>query len=134
MALELDPYRSAFLSLCVLGLLWVVQATVADLALVRAKHVPGTPIPGGHDSFVFRAARAHANTNENVGTWAFVAIACILFGVSAAWVNTLAWVFTGARGVHMIAYYADIRPLRSGAFAIGLLATGALAVLGLLGR
>ena len=58
---------STSLAACtVLGALVLTQVLVADIAHMKAKHVPGMPVTGGHASFLFRAVRAHANTNENL--------------------------------------------------------------------
>ena len=52
----------------------------------------------------------------------------ILLAADATWVNRLAWTFVGARGVHMLAYWFDVRMVRSAAFTIGLAATVGLVV------
>ena len=89
----------------------------------------GMPIAGGHDNFLFRAARAQGNTNENLGTFIMLALSAVALGASPAWANGLAWVFVAARLGHMLTYYMDLRPARSACFGVGLLALIGLAVI-----
>jgi len=103
----------------------------ADVAGILNKHVPGTAINGGHDDFLFRATRAHANTTESVGAAILVSLFAILAGADPVWTNTTLWVFLGARVVHTVAYYLDVRLLRSAAFGIALTALFVLFGLGL---
>ena len=105
------------------GLL-LVQLLVADVAGIRAAHIPGTPVPADHDSFLFRASRALANSNESVVIFvllSFVA-ALTLEGSGREWAGYCLWSYLAGRGGHMLCYYFDIRLLRSVSFAIALLA------------
>jgi uncharacterized MAPEG superfamily protein len=112
-----------------LGIAVLAQVIVADVAGVRSRHVPGTPVTGGHDDFLFRATRAHANSNENLPLFLLAALAAAGLGASPAWTGYLAWIFTIARIAHMLCYYADLRAARSLAFGVGLAATvGLLAI------
>ena len=113
------PYSTAVAGYVVLGILVLVQVLVSDVAAIRAGHVPGMPITGGHEHFVFRATRAHANTNENLATFLLLSLAAILAGANPRWTNGLVAVFVFSRAVHMLAYYADWRTLRSTAFGLG---------------
>jgi uncharacterized MAPEG superfamily protein len=115
-----------------LATLMLVQVLVSDAALVKAGHVPGTPVTGAHESFLFRATRAHANTNENLGLFLLGSLAATSSGASPQWCGLLAWGFAVSRGVHMIAYYADLRLLRSAAFGVGLLCSGGLITLSII--
>lgn len=121
MADFLKPYEATLFASAVLGGLLLVQLLVADVAAMRARHTPGTPVTGGHDDFLFRATRAHANTVENLPLFLLFAVSATLGGASAPWVNGLSWGFVVARAVHMAAYYADLRRLRSAAFVAGIL-------------
>jgi uncharacterized MAPEG superfamily protein len=114
------PYTSALHALVMLAVLFLVQLLVADVAGLTSKHTPGTPVVGGHDDFLFRAVRAHANTNESLAAFILAAFAAIALAVDPVWVGRLVWGFVIARALHMAAYYADLRNLRSGAFALGL--------------
>ena len=125
----LVPYASVIAALAAMGLLFLVQVLMADVASIRAGHVPGTPVGGGHESFLFRATRAHANTNENLTFFLLAALTAVFAGASPRWSAVFAWSFVAARLVHMVAYYTDIRTVRSAAFALGLIATAGLLVL-----
>jgi uncharacterized MAPEG superfamily protein len=122
------PYSVTLAASVVLAFLVVVQLVVADVAGIRAGHVPGMPVASGHDSFHFRATRAHANTNENLPLFLLVTLAAILLRASPGWTNWLVAGFVAARAVHMAAYYADLRLLRSTAFTVGLVCIVGLAV------
>jgi uncharacterized MAPEG superfamily protein len=123
------PYAPVAGALMAMGVLCLIQALVADVAGMRAGHVPGMPIAGGHDNFLFRAARAQGNTNENLGTFIMLALSAVALDASPAWTNGLAWVFVAARLGHMLTYYMDLRPARSACFGVGLLALIGLAVI-----
>jgi uncharacterized MAPEG superfamily protein len=127
MQVLLMPYHSSVLGLLALAVLAVIQFGVADIAGIRAKHVPGMPVAGGHDSFLFRATRAHANTYENLGLFLLLVLICLFAGASPRWTAICIWLFVAARVAYMGCYYADLRFARSTAFAVG-----ALAQLGLL--
>jgi uncharacterized MAPEG superfamily protein len=115
------PYASTLTATAVLAGLFLAQILVADVAAIRAGHTPGTPVAGGHDDFLFRATRAHANTNENLPLFLLLMVSAVLGGASPSWVSGLTWGFVVSRAVHMAAYYADLRTLRSAAFGICLL-------------
>ncbi|NJO12894.1 MAG: MAPEG family protein [Gammaproteobacteria bacterium] len=102
--------------------LFLVQLLVLDLTGIRAKHVPGTPIPADHNSFLFRATRAHANTNESIAAFILLTVIAVFASASSAWTNVSAWVYVAGRLGHMLCYYADLRAARSVAFAVSLLA------------
>lgn len=121
------PYSSAVVGFVVLGALVLVQMLVLDVAGIRAGHVPGMPVTSGHDDFLFRASRAHANTNESLATFVLLGVTAILAGANPWWTNVLVGVFVASRAGHMLAYYADLRPLRSAAFGVGFLALIGLA-------
>lgn len=132
MSEALLAYHPTLVACVVLGVLIVVQVLVADLAGIRAKHVPGMPITDGHASFLFRATRAIGNTNENLGLFLLLAALAIVLGARAQWVNGLAWVYVAARAGHMGFYYARIGWARSTAFSVGLAAQIGLLVLDLM--
>ena len=113
------PTLTAFVCL---GGLFLLQALVADVVAIRAGHVPGMPIAAGHGDLLFRATRAQANTNENLPIFILLSVSAVLLGASATWTNRFAWAFVLARAAHMLAYYADLRPLRSAMFGIGIVA------------
>lgn len=122
-------YSCALSALLLFAVLMVIQFAVADVAGIRAKHVPGMPVAGGHDSFLFRATRAHANSNEQLPLLVLMVLLCLGLGASPEWTGRLLWAFVAARVGHMLFYYADQRLARSGAFVIGSIAQLGLLVL-----
>jgi uncharacterized MAPEG superfamily protein len=113
------------------GGLLLVQAVVADVAGIRAKHTPGMPVTSGHSDFLFRAVRAQANSLENLPAFIVLSLAAMLLGASPQWAGGLAWTFAGARMAHMAAYYSDVRTARSIAFALGFLSLIGMLVIAL---
>ena len=118
----LVPYGSTLTAYVCLAGLYLVQALVADVVAIRAGHVPGMPVTSGHDQLLFRATRAQANTNENMSIFTVLSLAALLLGASPGWTNGLASTFVLSRLVHMLAYYADLRTLRSASFGVSLVA------------
>jgi uncharacterized MAPEG superfamily protein len=114
-------YHTSVLGLLVLAILAVIQFLVADVALIRAKQVPGVPVTGGHDSFLFRATRTNANTAENLGLFLLLVLLCFFSAANPRWTAIGIWIFVAARAAHMSFYYADLRTLRSAAFGVGLI-------------
>ena len=129
----LVPYSPTIWAFFATGILLFVQIVVADVAGIRARHVPGTPVAADPQSFLFRAVRAHANTNESVAVFILLALFGVLAMVSPAPLNVLSWVYVAARVAHMAFYYAGIALFRSVSFGIGLLALLGMIVLGLSG-
>jgi len=116
------PYQTSVVVLGAYGFLSLLQLLVADVVAIRRRHEPGTAITGGHDDFLFRATRAHANTNESLATVVLIAGFAIAVGAAPGVVNTGLMSFLGFRVLHMAAYYLDLRLLRSVAFGLGLVA------------
>lgn len=58
-------YFPTLLGFLAIGILLLLQLVIADVTAVRAGHVPGAPVDATRASKVFRAHRAHANTNES---------------------------------------------------------------------
>jgi uncharacterized MAPEG superfamily protein len=125
----LIPYTALIQASTVLAALVLVQVLVTDFANLRAKHLPGAPVPVDHKLFLFRAARAHANTLENLATQVLLVVLAILAAASPKWAGIAAWGFTAARAGHMVCYYGDWRLARSVAFGVGLFAQFALLAL-----
>jgi len=121
-------YSSVLAAWVAVGLLYIVQAVVADLTAVRLKHAPGMPVAGGHDDPLFRVTRAQANTNENLPLFVLLTAAAMLLGNAPGATANCAWAFVVGRVIHMLAYYADLRPIRSAGFVIGFVAMCVLAV------
>lgn len=129
MAEWLVTYHSVLAASTVLAMLILVQVLVADLAGMRARHVPGMPVTSGHGDFHFRATRAHANTNENLPVWVLLVTLAVLLAADPKWSAYAAWLFTAGRAGHMLFYYLDLRLARSVAFGLSLLAQFVLLVL-----
>ena len=121
-------YSSVLTAWVVVALMYLIQATVADLVGVRTKHTPGMPAEGGHDDLLFRVARAQANTNENLPVFILITAAAMALGNSPSMTANCTWAFVAGRAIHMLAYYADLRPIRSVGFVIGFIAMIVLAV------
>ena len=124
----IQPYHATLFCLLVLAGLLVIQFAVADVAGIRAKHVPGMPITGGHSDFLFRATRAYANSYENLGLLLLLVLLCLFSGAHPAWTAVGTGLFTLGRAGHMCCYYADWRLARSVFFGLG--ALGQLILLG----
>lgn len=120
------PYTSLAAAGFALAILLLAQILVADVAGIRARHVPGTPVTGGHDDFLFRATRTHANTNEVLGLFLLLLVVAIVAGADPRWSAAAAWGFVAARAGYAVCYYADWRTARSVVFGAGLLAQAAL--------
>jgi len=126
----LPPYGPAIAALGVTAGLLLLQILVADVASIRARHVPGTPVEADHAHFLFRAVRAHANTNESIAAFTLLVLSGVLAGASPRWINLLAWVYVGARVAHMLFYYAGVQIARSLSFALAMAALVGMLVVG----
>lgn len=122
------PYAPAVFAMAATAALFLFQLLVLDLVGMRSRHVPGTPVAADHASFLFRASRAHANTNESLAAFVLLAVVAILSSASPAGVNACAWLYVAGRLAHMLCYYADLRTARSLAFAVSLTALFALLI------
>lgn len=125
------PYHHVITAIGATGVLLLVQILVVDFAGIRARHVPGTPVAADHGVFLFRAVRAHANTNESIAAFVLLALFGMLGGAQPQWLGILAWAYVGGRVAHMLCYYANLRLLRSIAFGISLLALLGMAGVGI---
>jgi len=115
-----QPYLLSIGCFVAVGGLLLVQLLVADIAGLMKGHVPGSAPDASHESFHFRATRAHANTNESVAAFVLLAFAGIALGASAFWVNWLSVAYCAARVAHMVFYWLKLAPLRSLSFIVGL--------------
>ena len=122
MSEALLAYHSTLLACVVLAGLILAQLLIADVASIRAKHVPGMPVTDGHASFHFRAVRALGNTNETLGLFLLLAALAVVLGANARWTGILAWVYVAGRAGHMTFYYARVGLARSAAFSVSVVA------------
>lgn len=116
-----DLYSPTILAMVVAGLLLLLQLFVADLTAIKAGHKPGHPIPADSGSFLFRSARAHANTNESIAAFVLFAITGILAGANPYWLNLLSLAYVGCRAAYMAAYYIGLSLIRSIVFGVSML-------------
>jgi len=87
-----NDYRLTIWVMGIAGFLLLWQLVIADLTAIRHKHKAGYPIPADSTTFLFRSARAHANTNESIAAFALLAIAGMLSSAPPTWINGLsAW-------------------------------------------
>ena len=114
------------------GGLLLIQLLVLDVAGLKARHRPGTPVEPDHGNFLFRASRAHGNTNESIAAFILLGLFGVLSAAPAGWLNTLSWVYVLARIAHMLCYYANVQLLRSLSFGVGLAALLGMLVVGVL--
>ena len=126
----LVPYMSTVWALGVSGALLLIQLLVVDLAGIKARHRPGTPVEADHGDFLFRATRAHANTNESIAAFVLLVLFGVLSAASPIWLNALSWVYVVARVAHMVCYYAGFQLPRSVAFGVGLVALFGMLIVG----
>ncbi len=127
----LSPYSGTVICLGAIGALMIIQMLVADLIGMKNKHVPGAIVETNHKDLLFRAVRAHANTNESVAVFITLALFGMFSGANPAWLNGMAWAYLVARIWHMGFYYAGQGMLRSAAFAIGLIANIGMLIVGI---
>ncbi len=113
-------YSLTVYALGLAGLLLLVQLLVADIAGIRAAHKPGHPI-AADGGFLFRATRAHANTNESIAAFALLALAGMHSAAHPQWLNGLALVYLLCRVAHMGFYYGNLMLPRSIAFGFSAL-------------
>lgn len=122
MSTILQTHAATVWTLLGLAALVVVQVVVATAATRKAAQVPGLPLTVGHESFAFRAFRAHQNTLENLPPFVLAVVVAVVAGVSPSLLDAASLGFLAARLAHAVAYYRGVAPARTAAFAIGLLA------------
>lgn len=125
------PYSSTVSGIGATGALLLAQLVVLDVAGIRERHAPGAPIATDPSNFLFRASRAHANTNESIAAFILFALYGMFSGGSPGWLGAAAWTWVAARAAHMLFYYANIPLARSISFGVGMLALLAMFVCGL---
>ena len=125
----LISYESSAIALGVLAAVILLQLLIADVAGIRARHTPGTPVDGGHESFHFRAVRAHANSGESLGVLILFVLAAVGVQVDPTWLMRSLWAIVFLRLLYTLCYYFDWRALRSAVFGLILLAIASLGLL-----
>ncbi|HEY1181148.1 MAG TPA: MAPEG family protein [Rhodocyclaceae bacterium] len=127
----LEPYAITVLAMLATAALFIVQMLVLDVAGIRSRHEPGAPVHADHANFLFRATRAHANTNESIAAFILLAIIAIFSMASPKWAGIFAWLYVAGRVGHMLCYYANLKLARSISFGVSLIALVALLLLDL---
>lgn len=124
-------YHSSILICAMVATLFLVQLIVADIALFLKKHQAGHPLEPNHSHFVFRAVRAHANTNESIGIYILLLLFCIMSQSAAHWLTMTSGLYCVSRLAHMCFYYCNIHLARSISFGCSLLGLLGMLVTGL---
>lgn len=101
----------------VVGLM-LIQLLTVDVAGLVTKHIPGTAVPQNHASFLFRANRAFANTNESIALYVLLLVLLIFTGSDPLLSGYAAMTFLGGRVLHSICYWFDLRIARSITFVV----------------
>ena len=117
----LKPYELSIFVTGILGLIFIFQLLVADVAAIAAKHTPGFPVIPNHNNFFFRATRAVANSNESVSIFVLLLIFGIFSGAQAKWLNISVSIYLLGRIAHMFCYYFDLKSARSAGFIVALI-------------
>ncbi|GJM07957.1 MAG: hypothetical protein DHS20C11_02330 [Lysobacteraceae bacterium] len=117
---DISSYALTVWSMGAMAALMLVQALVADFAGIRVAHKPGSPVQADPESFLFRATRTQANTNETIAVFILLAIVGMLAGAAPVWFNYAALGFVVTRLVYATAYYANWPLFRSITFGISL--------------
>ena len=109
----------------------LVQLLIADIVAIKHKHTPGYPIEPDHDSFLFRAARAHSNTNESIAIFVLFVVLGVFSGADPDYLNAFAVVYLIGRLAHMVFYYLNIKVARSLSFPVSLIGLVGMFVAGI---
>jgi uncharacterized MAPEG superfamily protein len=110
----------------------LLQLIIADIALFLQKHQAGHPLEPNHAHFVFRAVRAHANTNESISIYILLLLLGIFSHASADWLATFSGLYCLARLAHMCFYYFNIHIARSISFALSLIGLSGMFLTGVI--
>ena len=124
-----SDYLASLWAMLITGLLVWGQLLIADLSALKTPHIPGAPIEPNPKNFAFRAARAHANTNESIACFILFVVIGILAHANSLWLNCFAWLYVACRIAHMSCYYLQKSALRSLSFGISLAALLGLLVI-----
>lgn len=128
MQFDILAYGPTVWAMGLVGGLLLIQLLIADLAGLKSGHVPGTTVDADHGKFLFRATRAHANTNESVASFILITIFAMHSPLSPFWVNALSCLYFVSRIAHMSFYYAANQRFRSIAFGLSLLTMSMLLI------
>ncbi len=99
---------ASYWAILVAVLTLVVQGLVAaSTKASKPGAIPGKIDPSlSHSSFVFRSNRTFMNSLENFPAFLGAAFLAVVVHANPVWTASLLWVFTLARIIHMVLYYA----------------------------
>ena len=117
----LENYPNLITIIGLLTLLHIIQFIVLDISGIITKHKPGSTIAADHDSFLFRASRVFANTNETIAIFILASIFCIVVQASTLVTEAAAAAYVMARVLYAVCYYANFQLMRSVIFGISML-------------
>jgi len=116
-----EPYKTTLLVSGLTGLMMLIQILIADVVAIREQHTPGHPIKPDHNSFLFRAARVHTNTNESIAIFVLFALLGVFSASSALYLNFFSVIYFVSRLAHMCFYYGNYTLARSISFPMSLI-------------
>ena len=129
----MEEFNSAISALIALGGLLIIQVLVNDVVGIVKKKTPGTIAKEDHATILFRAERVVANTNEVLGAFVILLLACVLASANPDLTGYAAWAFVGTRIIFSICYYANWQTARSASFGASLLSILALFLIAIFG-
>lgn len=103
---------SAYASTLNASTLLIAMVILQSLVATGAHRAQKNAVPGvvdeslGHGSFVFRSHRTFMNSLENVPIALASFVVAVLLGVDPVKLAWVAWIYVGARAMHMVLYYA----------------------------
>ena len=127
-----EPYKITLLVSGLTGLMMLIQILIADVAAIKEQHTPGYPVKPDHSSFLFRAARAHANTNESIAVFILFALFGVFSASNAFYLNAFSAIYLVSRIGHMCFYYGNIKLARSISFPFSLIGLIGMLITGLM--
>lgn len=130
MQIDIAAYAPTVWAMGLTGGLLLVQLLVADLVGLKSGHMAGASVDADPGNFLFRATRAHANTNESIAGFILITLFAICSPLSPFWVNALSGLYFVSRVAHMSFYYLGNQPLRSISFGLSLLTLFTLLIAG----
>ena len=128
----LTHYHTSIFIVGILAGLFLLQLIIADIALFLQKHQAGHPVEPDHTRFVFRAVRAHANTNESISIYILLLLFAVFSQANADWLAIFSGIYCFARLTHMCFYYCNVHLARSISFALSLAGLLGMLVTGLI--
>lgn len=117
------PYGHAIVALAALAAFGLVMSLATGMSKVRLGLPPGSEPPADYANPAYRWHRAYLNLAETMGYFAAVAVAAMLAGAPAFWVNMLAALFVLSRVLLAVVHVGGVgRPdmsLRSYLYLVG---------------